>query len=60
LIEEKRDSLERVKTFEEVLRARGFIDAMREISELDEAIKRFDEVTNPQSRGRDSKLYDQA
>ena len=60
LIEKKRDSLERVKSFEEVLKIRGFIEAMREISELDEAIKRFDEVTNPQSRGRDSNLYDQA
>jgi hypothetical protein len=60
LIEEKRDSLERVKSFEEVLKIRGFIEAMREISELDEAIKRFDEVTNPQSSGRDSNLYDQA
>lgn len=53
LIEEKRDSLERVQTFEEVLKIRGYVEAMREISNLDEAIKLFDETTTPQSRGRE-------
>lgn len=56
-IEQKRDSLERVQTFEEVLKVRGFIDALREISELDKAIERFDESTNPQSRGREAHNY---
>jgi hypothetical protein len=51
-IEQKRDSLERVQTFEEVLKIRGFIEALREISELDKAIERFDEATKPQFRGR--------
>jgi hypothetical protein len=57
LISEKRDSLERVSTFEEVLRLRGNIEAFKEIKNLDEAIKLFDENTNPQSRGRESQLY---
>jgi len=57
LISEKRDSLEKVSTFDDVLRIRGNIEALREISKLDEAIKLFDENTNPQSRGRESQLY---
>jgi hypothetical protein len=57
LISEKRDSLEKVSTFDDVLRIRGNIEALREISKLDEAIKLFDENTNSQSRGRESQLY---
>ena len=57
LISEKRDSLEKVSTFDDVLRIRGNIEALREISKLDEAIKLFDENTNLQSRGRESQLY---
>lgn len=57
IISEKRDSLERVATFEEVLRLRGNIEALKEIRDLDEAIRLFDESTNPQSRGREHQLY---
>lgn len=60
MISERRDSLERVATFEEVLRLRGNIEALKEIKSLDEAIEVFNQTTNPQSRGRESKLYDQA
>ena len=56
-IEQKRDSLERVLTFEEVLRIRGFIEALKEISELDKAIERFDEATKPQFRDREPQNY---
>ena len=59
-ISEKRDSLERVSTFEEVLKLRGSIESLREIKELDDAIKQFDETTKAQSRARESVLYDQA
>ena len=60
IISEKRDSLERVPTFEEVLRLRGNIESLKEIKDLDKAIELFNQTTNPQSRGRESKLYDQA
>jgi hypothetical protein len=60
MIADKRDSLERVSTFEEVLKARGSIEALREISELDKAINFIDEATKPQFRDREPKLYDQA
>jgi hypothetical protein len=60
LISEKRDSLERVTNFEEVMRIRGCIESLREVKELDDAIKLFDEATKPQFRDREPKLYDQA
>lgn len=59
-ISEKRDSLERVTNFEEVMRLRGSIESLREVKELDNAVKLFDEATKLQSRNRESQLYDQA
>lgn len=56
-IDEKRQSLEKVSKWDDVLRLRGNIESLREISELDQAIKKFDENTNPQSRGRETQLY---
>lgn len=53
MIEQKRDSLEMAATFEEVIKVRGFIEALREIKNFDIAIKELDLNTNPQSRGRD-------
>lgn len=52
LIEQKRESLEMVTSFEEVLRVRGYISALREILTLEDAIKELD--TNPQFRGRET------
>ena len=59
-ISEKRDSLERVTNFEEVMRLRGSIESLREVKELDNAVKLFDESTKSQSRVRETQLYDQA
>jgi hypothetical protein len=59
-ISEKRDSLERVTNFEEVMKIRGAIESLREVKDLDNAIKLFDEATKAQSRARESVLYDQA
>jgi hypothetical protein len=59
-ISEKRDSLERVTNFEDVMRLRGSIESFREVKELDNAVKLFDEATKLQSRNRESQLYDQA
>lgn len=59
-ISEKRDSLERVTNFEDVMRLRGSIESLREVKELDNAVKLFDEATKLQSRNRESQLYDQA
>ncbi len=53
LIESKRESLERVQTFEEVLKIRGSIEAFREIRNLKDATESFIHLTNPQSRGRE-------
>lgn len=50
LIEQKRESLEMVTSFDEVLRIRGHISALREVLNLEDSIKELD--TNPQSRGR--------
>lgn len=59
-ISEKRDSLERVTNFEDVMRLRGSIESLREVKELDNAVKLFDESTKSQSRVRETQLYDQA
>lgn len=52
-IESKRESLERVQTFEEVLKIRGAIEAFREIKDLKDSAESFIHLTNPQSRGRE-------
>jgi hypothetical protein len=51
-IEQKRESLEMVTSFDEVLRIRGYISALREICCLEDSIKQLD--TNSQSRERES------
>ena len=44
LVEQKRDSLERVKSFDEVQRARGYIEAMREVLALEDTVKELDTI----------------
>lgn len=44
LVEQKRDSLERVKSFDEVQRARGYIEAMREVIALENTVKELDTI----------------
>lgn len=52
-IEQRRESLEIVDGYDEVLKLRGSISAFREILNLEESLKELDKDTNPQSRGRE-------
>ena len=47
MIADKRDSLERVSTFEEVLKARGSIEALREICQKQKCKKSVKTLNEP-------------
>ena len=53
MIEDRRDSLERVVTFDEVHRVRGYIQALREVFDLRETVENYEASTNPQLSGRE-------
>lgn len=53
MIEGHKENLEIVDTFEEVIKIRGKISALREILNLEDSIKELENDTNLQFRGRE-------